>query len=118
MGFRVWGPLPLPFRQRLESIGPPTGPAKASQTVASLLSGNAFVLRLEEYIGSSFMKKPTPLGPSKGPRYSPTVRSNEGAVSYERGTPVGFPFQGAGFDHLASLSWAMLLVCLQEGRVF
>ena len=33
-------------------------------------------------------KHPTSLGPPYDPRHSPTVGSYEGAVSYERGTPV------------------------------
>ena len=32
---------------------------------------------------------PPPLGPPEGPRHSPTIRSNRGLVSDERGTPVG-----------------------------
>ena len=35
-------------------------------------------------------KQPTSLGPPQGPRHSPTVGSQVGAVSYERGTPVGY----------------------------
>ena len=33
-------------------------------------------------------KTPTPLGQPHDPRHSPNVGSWEGAVSYERGTPV------------------------------
>ena len=34
-------------------------------------------------------KQPPPLGTPQDPRYSPTAGSQEGDVSYERGTPVG-----------------------------
>jgi len=41
------------------------------------------------YKGISLInKRPPPLGPTQGPRHSPTVWFKERAVSYERGTPV------------------------------
>jgi len=42
--------------------------------------------RLQGYLAHE--KQPPPLGPPKDLRYSPTVGSWEGVVSYERGTPV------------------------------
>ena len=33
-------------------------------------------------------KAPIPLGPPKGPKHSPTIGSEQVALSYERGTPV------------------------------
>jgi len=45
-------------------------------------------------------KTPNPLGPPEGPRHSPTVGSYGGAVSYERGTPVG-PY----IRHMRSALW-------------
>ena len=42
------------------------------------------------YRGTSLIRKcPPPLGTPQGPRHRPTVGSYGGAVSYERGTPVG-----------------------------
>ena len=35
-------------------------------------------------------KPPTPLGPPQGSTHTPTAGSEGGAVSYERGTPVGW----------------------------
>ena len=41
------------------------------------------------YRGTSLIRyRPHPLGPPEDPRHSPTIGSYEGAVSYERGTPV------------------------------
>ena len=37
----------------------------------------------------SSLKTPTSLGPPWGPRHRPTIGSEGGAVSYERGAPVG-----------------------------
>ena len=43
------------------------------------------------YRGTSLIRKqPRPLEPPLDPRYSPTVGSKEGGVSYERGAPNGF----------------------------
>ena len=42
--------------------------------------------RLQGYLAHK--EQPPPLGPPSDPRYSPTLSSQEGGVSYERGTPV------------------------------
>jgi len=45
---------------------------------------------------SLIRNNPPPLGPPQGPELSLTVGSYEGAVSYERGTPVrGFGARGS-----------------------
>jgi len=44
-------------------------------------------------------KQPPFIGPPYGPRHSPAVGSQEGGVSYERGTPVSQTCAEAGLTH-------------------
>ena len=53
---------------------------------AAVLVPIKFCSPLQGYLAHK--KTLTPIGPRQGPMYSPTVGSEEGGVSYERGAPV------------------------------
>ena len=56
----------------------------------------------EPYRGTSPRRSSPPPGPPQGPRHSPTVGSQRGAVSYEQGTPVTGSISILAIDSLGS----------------